>query len=39
LFVKELTRECVEATIADLLRIGHLEDVLNPSVLAPKNSK
>lgn len=34
LFVKELTRQCLEATIADLLTIGPLEQVLNPSVLA-----
>lgn len=34
LFVKELTRQCIEATIADLLNIGPLEQVLNPSVLA-----
>jgi hypothetical protein len=33
LFVKELTRECIEATIADLLSIGDLENELNPSVL------
>ena len=34
LFVKEITRECIEATIADLLSIGDLEEVLNPTVLA-----
>ena len=34
LFVKELTRECIEATIADLLEDGNLEDMLNPTVLA-----
>lgn len=34
LFVKELTRECIEATIADLLKDGNLEDMLNPTVLA-----
>lgn len=34
LFVRELTRECIEAAIADLLKSGNLEDVLNPSVLA-----
>jgi hypothetical protein len=39
LFVRELTRECVEATIQDLLKRGPLEEVLNPSVfgLAFKN--
>lgn len=31
LFVKELTRECITATIADLLRTGPLEQALNPS--------
>ena len=36
LFVKELTRKCIEATIADLLEIGDLETVLNPSVLSTK---
>ena len=36
LFVKELTRECIEKTIADLLKFGNLEDVLNPSVLGIK---
>ncbi|WP_426491916.1 hypothetical protein [Hymenobacter sp. 102] len=36
LFVRELTRQCIEATIADLLTIGPLEQVLNPSVLAKK---
>ncbi|MCB2376888.1 hypothetical protein LGH70_04805 [Hymenobacter sp. BT635] len=34
LFVRELTRQCLEATITDLLRRGPLEQVLNPSVLA-----
>ncbi|CAM1342136.1 hypothetical protein [Tenacibaculum amylolyticum] len=32
LFVKELTRECIQKTIEDLLKKGDLEDVLNPSV-------
>ena len=32
LFVKELTRECIERTIQDLLKIGDLEKVLNPSI-------
>ena len=39
LFVKELTRECIERTIADLLEKDDLENVLNPSVLAPKSSE
>jgi hypothetical protein len=34
LFVRELTRPCLEATIADLLMKGKLEDVLNPTVLS-----
>lgn len=33
LFVEELTRECIEKTIADLLKTGDLEKVLNPGVL------
>jgi hypothetical protein len=32
LFVKELTRDCLERTIADLMKIGDLEDVLNQSI-------
>lgn len=32
LFVKELTRECIEQTIQDLLKTGDLEKVLNPSI-------
>ena len=34
LFVKELTRDCIEKTIEDLLKIGPLDKVLNPSVYA-----
>lgn len=34
LFVKLLTRECIERTINDLLRQGKLEEMLNPSVYA-----
>jgi hypothetical protein len=33
LFVKELTRDCIEKTIADLLEKGNLEDILNPTVI------
>jgi len=33
LFVKEMTRDCIEKTIADLLKEGDLEDLLNPSVI------
>ena len=33
LFVKELTRDCIEKTISNLLEIGDLEKVLNPSIL------
>ena len=36
LFVNELTRECIEKTIADLLSKGDLEDILNLSVLERK---
>ncbi len=32
LFVKELTRTCIEQTIVDLLKNGNLENVLNPSI-------
>ena len=38
LFVKELTRSCINATISDLLKLGNLEDVLNPSVLSQRQS-
>jgi len=38
LFVKELTRECIHATIADLLKKGDLEKVLNPSILSLKTN-
>ncbi|KAF2331577.1 hypothetical protein [Flavobacterium nitrogenifigens] len=34
LFVEELTRDCIEKTISDLLKIGNLEEVLNPSVIS-----
>ncbi len=34
LFVKELTRECIERSIQDLLKIDDLEKVLNPSIKA-----
>lgn len=33
LFVKELTRDCIEKTITDLLSKGNLEDSLNPSII------
>lgn len=33
LFVKSLKRDCIEKVIADLLKQGDLEDILNPSVL------
>jgi hypothetical protein len=38
LFVKELTRDCIEKTIADLLAKGDLDQLLNPSVIAPGNA-
>lgn len=34
LFVKELSRECIEQTISHLLEQGPLEEVLNPSVFS-----
>jgi len=34
LFVKELTRECIEQVIEDLLKQGNLEEVLNPSIFS-----
>jgi len=34
LFVKELTRECIEKTIIDLLKKGNLEALLNPSIIS-----
>tara|TARA_B100000809_G_C14899208_1_gene445626 strand:+ start:420 stop:743 length:324 start_codon:yes stop_codon:yes gene_type:complete len=34
LFVKELTRDCIERTITDLLTKGNLEEVLNPTVIS-----
>jgi len=34
LFVKELSRDCIEKTITDLLKQGNLEDLLNPTVLS-----
>ena len=37
LFVEELTRECIERTIADLLSQGALEEVLNPSIIIDEN--
>lgn len=33
LLVKELTRDCIERTIATLLEIGDLEMTLNPSIV------
>ena len=39
LFVKELTRECIEAAIADLLSKGRLEDMLNQSIIAKPDSE
>lgn len=32
LFVKELTRDCIEQTIANLLKQGNLEELLNQSI-------
>lgn len=36
LFVQILTRECIQQTIDDLLKIGDLEEVLNPSIIISK---
>ena len=38
LIVKELTRDCIEKTIQDLLKNGDLDKVLNPSIFS-KNYK
>lgn len=32
LFVQQLTRECIEKTIVELLNQGNLEDLLNPTI-------
>jgi hypothetical protein len=37
LFVKELTRDCIQQTIEDLLKIGDLERVLNRSIFDERN--
>lgn len=34
LFVKELTRDCIEKTIDNLLKMGNLEEVLNSSIIS-----
>jgi hypothetical protein len=34
LFVKELTRDCIEKAIADLLGKGDLDQLLNPSIIS-----
>jgi hypothetical protein len=39
LFVKELSRECIQQTIEDLLKIDDLEKVLNPSIYDKRNQK
>ncbi|SHK86005.1 hypothetical protein [Chryseobacterium polytrichastri] len=39
LFVKELTRECIQQTIEDLLKMGNLEKVLNPSIYDKQQEK
>jgi hypothetical protein len=36
LFVRELTRNCIQETITDLLNKGDLEKILNPSILSDK---
>ncbi|MBF4472968.1 hypothetical protein [Flavobacterium sp. HJJ] len=39
LLVRELTRECIEQSIRDLLKIGDLEKILNPSIYVNRNDK
>jgi hypothetical protein len=39
LFVKELTRKCIQETIEDLLKIDNLEKVLNPSIFDKRQQK
>lgn len=39
LFVKELTRPCIESAIEDLLEEGSIEDCLNPSVITKRNEE
>lgn len=34
LFVKELTRDCIQQTIEHLLKVGDLEKVLNTSIIS-----
>lgn len=37
LFVKELTRECIQKAIEDLLKVDDLEKVFNPSIIIENN--
>jgi hypothetical protein len=39
LLVQELTRDCIQKTIEDLLDKGDLEQVLNPSVLSNQTTE
>ncbi len=39
LFIKEMTRFCIEQVISDLLNQGNLEDVLNPNILMENGIK
>lgn len=39
LLVKELTRECIEKTISELIQKGSLETVLNPSIVIDLNER
>ncbi|MDI3320901.1 hypothetical protein [Pinibacter soli] len=39
LFVKELTRECIQQAIEDLLKIDDLEKVLNPGIYVERQEK
>ena len=39
LFVKEFTRECIQQTIEDILKIDDLEKVLNSSIYVKQQEK
>lgn len=39
LFVKEITKEFIQQTIEDLLKIDNLEKVLSPSIYDKQNEK
>ena len=39
LFVKELSRSCIEKTIEDLLEKGNLEEILNITIISIKDKE